>query len=55
MDNSLCRHVTENVGPGTCPDCGKPTHWIDWDTENRLYREWKLANPNAKSGEWWSI
>lgn len=51
----MCRHVYENVGAKNCPDCGKVTHEVDWKEQNQLMREWKEANPNAKSEGWWSI
>lgn len=50
-----CRHVYEDVGSDTCPDCGGYTHRIDWEKQNQLCREWKIANPNAKYEGWWSI
>lgn len=50
-----CRHVYEDVGSDTCPDCGGYTHRIDWEKQNQLCKEWKAANPNAKYEGWWSI
>ncbi len=50
-----CRHVYEDVGSDTCPDCGKYTHRVNWEKEHQLMKEWKEANPNAKYEGWWSI
>jgi hypothetical protein len=37
--------------------CADPNHnhSVNWQYQNQLNAEWKLANPNAKSDGWWSI
>lgn len=50
-----CRHVYENIGFETCPDCNKATHEVNWQLQATLLKEWKLANPDAKYNGWWSI
>lgn len=51
----LCKHIYEITGQNTCPDCGRPTHEIDWKEQTELARKWKEENPNAAYGGWWSI
>ncbi len=50
-----CKHIYQNLGLSQCDSCGRPTHEIDWEEQNRLNREWKIANPNVTYGGWWSI
>jgi hypothetical protein len=51
----FCEHVYRNMGQNPCPKCGGETHEVNWAIENKLMKEWKLANPDAKSDGWWSI
>ena len=51
----MCEHVYKNMKEKICPLCGKDTHAYDWDYQNKINAEWKLANPDAKSDGWWSI
>jgi len=53
---TLCRHVYENTGFALCPECGKPTHEVDWAKEEAMRQQWLKENPDAgKYGGWWSI
>ena len=49
-----CRHIYEDVGHPTCPDCGRDTHEYDWKLQAKLNREWIKKN-GARYGGWWSI
>lgn len=53
----ICRHVYESVGSADCPDCGKPSHDVDWKQEHELrkaHRE-KYGILYNVQREWWSI
>ena len=53
---TLCRHIYENTGFAICPDCSKPTHEIDWETDNANAAQWRIDNPDDGSTyKWWSI
>ena len=53
---TYCRHVYENVGQPTCPDCGRDTHEIDWKFQWQLHKQYLKDNPDAwKTVGWWSI
>jgi len=51
----MCEHVYKDMDEDMCTLCGKLTHRIDWELQNKLHREWREANPGAKYGGWWSI
>jgi hypothetical protein len=51
----LCDHVYRSMGSDICPQCGKRTNEVNWQLQNKMAEEWKIANPNAKSDGWWSI
>lgn len=51
----LCEHIYYEQGADICPKCGRDTHRTDWALQNKLAKEWKEANPDAKYGGWWSI
>lgn len=51
----MCEHVYKDMGTDICKLCGAQLHETDWKLQNQLHREWKIANPNAKSEGWWSI
>jgi len=51
----MCPHVYQNVNAANCPHCGQTTHEVDWAEHHTLNRQWKIDNPNAKYGGWWSI
>jgi hypothetical protein len=55
MTKVFCRHVYEEVGTDTCPDCGQTSHRLDWKYQNELKRKWLKENPNARYQGWWSI
>jgi hypothetical protein len=50
-----CIHVYQEVAEDPCELCNKPSHRMNWEEQNRMMVEWRLANPNAKSDGWWSI
>lgn len=51
----MCPHIYQTINAGVCPLCGKTTNEVDWAEQNKLYAQWKMDNPNAKYGGWWSI
>lgn len=51
----FCRHVYEDIGSDTCPDCGNIIYSrTDWEQIHRLHREW-IASGKAVTQGWWSI
>jgi len=50
-----CEHVFKDVKYNPCEECGKETHAMDWELQNKLHRKWKEENPDAAYGGWWSI
>lgn len=53
---TICKHVYENVGAVYCPECGGPTHEVDWQLvheQHRAWKEWVIENPQEYT--WWSI
>ena len=55
MSEQLCIHIYKEVGADPCPHCGKPSHRLDWQLQNKLKRKWLKENPNARYQGWWSI
>jgi hypothetical protein len=52
----MCPHVYQNMGTETCNLCGRPTHEINWEKENKIMKKWLKENPDAwKTVGWWSI
>lgn len=61
---TFCRHVYEYTGAEICPDCGNPTHDVDWQKVNDGYRTYyaegrhlEFIHPvtGATISGWWSI
>jgi hypothetical protein len=59
-----CRHIYEVIGLPDCPDCGRPTHEIDWQLEQQIVKEWRVSGKAkevlcpVEGGTlrgWWSI
>lgn len=50
-----CIHIYQNVNAEICPHCGRDTHETNWEKNNLYARQWKIDNPNAAYGGWWSI
>ena len=51
----FCVHIYQILDEETCPHCGEFTNEIDWEENNRISEQWRLDNPNAGEGVWWSI
>jgi predicted Fe-S protein YdhL (DUF1289 family) len=51
----MCIHIYQNVDSDICPYCGRDTHEVDYNKQRELKEKWKLENPDAKYGGWWSI
>ena len=51
----MCIHIYTNLNVDVCPYCGRDTHETNWKEQSELNKKWKLENPDAKFGGWWSI
>jgi hypothetical protein len=50
-----CDHIYRDRDEEICSDCGRWTHQMNWEQQNRINRKWLKDNPEAKYGGWWSI
>jgi len=52
---SVCEHVYKNTVIGDCLKCGRPTHDMDWQLQNKMMKKWHEDNPDAEYAGWTSI
>ena len=51
-----CIHIYQNVGAELCPHCGRDTHELNFQKQNKINKDWLRKNPNAwREVGWWSI
>jgi predicted RNA-binding Zn-ribbon protein involved in translation (DUF1610 family) len=58
-----CRHIYELVNANKCPDCGRDTHEINYETEQKIMRDYYSSGDadqyvcpqGGTIRGWWSI